>query len=269
MSLGLVAALAAPAAYGTATVWQAQAVAQVDVGGGLLRQLVRDRRYAAGLGLDLVGFAAAALALQSEPLFLVQAALAASTGVTVLLAWAVLGTVLSRRDVLALIGLGSGLVLMAASASSGPAVHGGTLLGLALLLGVLPLAGVTARGGSGAWLAVVAGLAGGASGIAARALAIPDPPWQLLASPGALAVAGYGAVCAWAFAEALARTSVAAATATCFAVSTVLPAVVGLVVLGDHVRAGWAVPAAAGIAAVLGTTALLARQAPHQGRPVP
>ena len=263
MSVGLLAALAAALAYGSGTVLQAQAVQLVGADGGLLQRLLRQRRYLAGLALDLVGFGAGALALQTEPLFLVQAVLAASIGVTALLARAVLGTLLDRRDTAALAVLGAGLLLMAASARTGPAVHGGTLAGLSLLGGVLPLTLLTARLDAGPLLAVVAGLAGGGAGIAARALEIPHPLWHLAGQPIALAVAGYGAVCAWAFAEALRRSSVTVVTATCFAVSTVLPALVGVLLLGDRARAGWGGAAVVGVAVVLGATALLAARTPE------
>lgn len=262
MSVGLLAAGVAALAYGSATVLQAQAVDAAGRGGGLVLRLVRQRRYLAGLGLDLLGFGAGALALQSQPLFLVQASLAASIGVTALLARAVLGTALGRRHAVALIVLGAGLVLMAASARSGPAGHAGTLTGLALLAGVLPLAWATSRTRSGAPLAVVAGLAGGGAGISARVLTVPDPFWHVLAQPTALAVAAYGAVCAWAFAEALQAASVTVVTATCFATSTVLPALVGLALLGDHTRPGWGAAAAVGVGAVLVATAVLAARSP-------
>ena len=262
MSPGLLAALAAALAYGSGTVLQAQAVEQVGADGGLLRRLVRQRRYLAGLALDLVGFTAGALALQTEPLFLVQAVLAASIGVTALLARAVLGAVLDRRDTAALVVLGAGLLLMAASARTGPAVHGGALAGLVLLAGALALALMTARTTSGPLLAVVAGLAAGGAGIAARALAIPHPLWHLTGQPIALAVAGYGAVCAWAFAEALRQSSATVVTATCFAVSTVLPAVVGVALLGDRTRSGWGGAAVVGVVVVLVATALLAARTP-------
>ena len=262
MSAGLLAALAAALAYGSATVLQAQAVGRVGAGGGLLARLVQQRRYLAGLALDLVGFSAAALALQSEPLFLVQAVLAASIGVTALLARAVLGAVLDRRDSTALVVLGAGLLLMAASSRTGPAVHGGALAGVGLVAGAGVLALITVGTRSGPLLAVLAGLAAGGAGIAARTLAVPSPLWHLVWQPVGLAVAGYGAVCAWAFAEALRRSPVTLVTATCFAVSTVLPAVVGVALLGDRTRSGWGGAAVLGVIVVLGATVLLAARSP-------
>ena len=276
MNLGLLSASAAAAAYGSATVLQAQGVAAAVHG----RRLVTHPRYVAGLALDLLGFGATAVALRSEPLFLVQAAVAASIGVTALLARSVLGTALRRREVAALLVLGGGLLLMAGSARSGPGEHVGSAVGLALLAGVPVLALVTRSGSrsagatgddgsGGVLLAVVAGLAGGTAGICARALDPPDHLLQLLLQPSALALAGYGVVCAWAFAQALRSTSVTVVTATCFAVSTVVPALVGLAVLGDRTRPGWGAAAAIGVLAVLGATAVLAGRAGLVPAPAP
>ena len=118
-------------------------------------------------------------------------------------------------------------------------------------------------------LAAVAGLAGGTAGICARALDPPDHLLQLLLQPSALALAGYGVVCAWAFAQALRSASVTVVTATCFAVSTVVPALVGLAVLGDRTRPGWGAAAAIGVLAVLGATAVLAGRAGLVPAPAP
>lgn len=266
--IGLVAAALAALAYGTATVLQAQAVAHVGPGTALLRRLLLQRRYLAGLSLDLVGFGAAAFALRSQPLFLVQASLAASVGVTALLSRLVFGVTLRRPDIAALVALGVGLLLMAASAQEGPAHPVGPLVGWLLLAGaiLLAVAAPWAVRHSGALTAVVAGLAGGAAGISARVLVLPDPIWHVLASPTALALAAFGLLCAWTFAEALQATSVTIATAVCFAVSTVVPAIVGLTFLGDLTRPGRGLAAGLGVVVVvLGTISLARFSAPAAG----
>ena len=259
--IGLAAAALAALAYGSATILQAQAVAVAGPGTGLLRRLLLQRRYVAGLSLDLLGFGAAAFALRSQPLFLVQAALAASVGVTALLSRLVLGVALRRPEVVALVALGIGLLSMAASAQEGPAHQVGRLAGWLLVAGAVLLfaAAPWALRHSGALTAAVAGLAGGAAGISARVLVVPDRAWHLVGSPTALALVAYGLLCAWTFAEALQATSVTVATAVCFAVSTVVPAVVGLALLGDLTRPGRGLAAGVGVTAVVLSTIALAR----------
>lgn len=259
MRLGLVDAAVAALAYGGASVLQAQGVAAGQ-------RLLSSPRYLGGLGLDLVGFGATALALRTEPLFLVQSAVAGSIGVTALLARIVLGHALPRLQAGALVGLGLGLVLMAASAQSTGVEATSPAVRLSLLAGVplLALAVFSASAGptrSGVLLAALAGLAGGAAGVCARELVVPDTPWRLLLDPAVVALAAYGAVCAWGFAEALRTGAVTVVTATCFAVSTLVPAVVGVALLGDRTRTGWGLGAAVGVLAVLGATSLLARSA--------
>lgn len=281
VSLAVAAAVVAVLAYGSATVLQALAVARArhrPGAGGLLRRLLAQRLYVAGLALDLVGFLCGAVAQRALPLFAVQSALAASIGVTALLSRRVLGTRLRPREVVALTAMGGGLLLLAAGAgAAGEAVPAGdgVLAGLpgspgaALLVVAAVLAlGLPLLGRHPGLAAPLAGLAGGVSALAARVFVLPHPWWLLVLQPGALALALSGAVCAWAFAVALESGSPAAVTATCFGVSTVLPALVGVGVLGDTVRPGWAPAVVLGVVLVLACAAVLGRfSAPTEAPP--
>src|SRR4051794_15135496 len=86
-----------------------------------LASLLRQTPYVGGLILDLLGFFASVVALHRLPLFFVQAAVASSIGVTVLLAVVVLKQHLQRREAVALCGLGAGLLLLAMAARPDPA----------------------------------------------------------------------------------------------------------------------------------------------------
>jgi hypothetical protein len=283
MVLGLVLSLGAAVLFGVASVWQAIGVRrrerlELTAGGpsasssasGLVK-LVTDRWYLAGSGLDLVGAVATAVALQHLPLFIVQSCIAASIGVTAIIAVPVLGLRLHRREVVALTVVGAGLVLLAISSQPAPAE---ALTGAApwLLLGgvavVALVAWPTLRFGSSAAMAVICGLAFSGQGLAERTLELPDPWWHVFEGPTAYAILGFGAVGVTAYASALARGKVTTVTGVTFAVETVVPSVIGLVALNDSWRPGFALVAAAGFVATVGGAIGLTRvaamtEAPH------
>lgn len=268
MMPGLIGALLCAVAYGLATVLQAVATRRVPAAEGfdprLLVRLAGSLPYLGGLALDAVGFAASVLALRTLPLFLVQAAVASSVGVTALAARVWLHVGLGRREVAALWFLGLGLLLLAVSARAEPAAALAAPGQWALAAGVLPLAGLVAWAGrwrrarAGVGLAAGAGLGFGGVGIAARVLAVPHPWWQLTASPVAWALIGYAAVALYCYAAALQRARVTVVAAVTFAVETVVPALIGLEFLGDRPRSGFALVALAGFAATVGGALALA-----------
>src|SRR5690348_8495072 len=112
--VGLLFALGAALTTGTASVLQAVSARRHEA--GAVTRLVVSPLYLAGTGLDFLGFVCMVAALHWLPLFLVQCAAAASVGVTALVGRRVLGTVLRHRDVLALVGLGAGLAMLASGA---------------------------------------------------------------------------------------------------------------------------------------------------------
>ena len=271
MVLGLIAALAAAVTYGVATVMQAVATRRVATTDGfdprLMVRLAHSLPYLASLALDAAGFAAAVLALRSLPLFLVQAAIAASVGVTALVAARWLHVRLDRREVGALWALGAGLVLLAVSARPDDPVGLSTAGQWLVLAGLAPLVVLVAAAGrwtpsrAASGLAVAAGLGFGGVGIAARVIEVPDPWWHLAASPVLWAIVGYGALSLYCYAAALQRGQVTSVAAVTFAVETVVPALVGLTLLGDRARDGFAPVAAAGFVVTLGASIALARHA--------
>ena len=239
---------------------------------GLLLRLLRSWRYLVGLGLDGLGFVLTLVAVQSLPLFVVQAAVASFLAVTAVLGAVFLQMPLTGRD---RIGLGVtvlGLSLVALSASGEGKVSvtradGWWVLAAAVALGVLavPLGRWTGARGAAA-LGALAGLAFGATSVAARML--PDSVnlahpasalGALLHSPPAYALVGAGAVAMLAYSTALQRGSVSAATAPLVVGETVAPALVGLLVLGDRPRDGWEAVAVLGFVLAVGGAVSLAR----------
>jgi hypothetical protein len=255
MVLGMACALFAALGYGSASVLQSVAARSAESSRGLdprlFVRLAGSVPYVSGLGLDLAAFVASLVALRTLPLFFVQSAIAASVGVTAVLATAI-GVRLHGREIAALLVLGAGLLLLAASAQPDrgtpltlPVRWG--LLSTAVVLGAAGAAVARANGRSSApALAVLGGLAFTVVAVAARSLTVPTPLWHVLADPGFWAILALGALGMLLFTTALQRGSVTSATAVTFAVETIIPAGVGLAFLGDTTRPGFALVAAVG-----------------------
>jgi len=275
MVLGLIAALAAAVAYGVASVLQAVGARRLESGpvdARFLLRLARSLPYVAGLALDAAGFVATIVALRVLPLFVVESAIAASVGVTALVAVRFLGARLSASDRVALVVLGIGLIALAVSAQAEGASPLARPAQLIVLVLSLLVAGVTAvavrrpRGGAPV-LAAAAGLGFSAVGVAARALQLPAEWWRLLAEPLLWALVVGGGVALIAYAAALQRGAVTVVAAVTFAVETIVPAVVGYTLLGDRARPGFLPVAVAGLLLTLGAAIALSRHSEPEGTP--
>ncbi|WP_020659871.1 hypothetical protein [Amycolatopsis benzoatilytica] len=266
MVWGFLCALLSAVAYGVASVMQAVAAkAAPDAGHArvdprLLLRVLRQWRYVVGLALDAVGFVAQIAALHVLPLFLVQATQAASLAVTAV-AVRVFGVRLGAREWTAVVVVCAGLALLGSSAESegSSAVGLGfriALAGAAVVLGVAGL--LIGRAGDRvrtAGLGLIAGLCFGLVAVAGRV--IPSlAPLDLLRDPALYVVAVAGGLAMLFFATALQRGSVTTATAMMVLGETVLPSLIGVLMLGDRTRPGFAVVALAGF--VLAVTAALA-----------
>ncbi len=264
--LALTCALFAALAYGSASVLQSVGARRAESSAGLdprlLVRLTRSAPYVSGVALDLAAFLASLVALRMLPLFLVQAAVASSIGVTAVLA-AAIGARLVRRDIVSLTVLGAGLLLLAISAQPDQGTPLTLVVRWGLLASVLVLgaagAVVARRAGrsSAPALAVLAGLAFTVVAVAARSLTVPTPLWHALSDPGLWAILALGGLGMLLFTTALQRGSVTSTTALMFAVETVVPAGIGLIFLGDTTRPGYAAVAAAGfVLTIAGTVGL-------------
>ena len=266
MVVGMACALFAALGYGSASVLQSVAARKAESSSGLdprlFVRLAGSVPYVSGLGLDLLAFLASLVALRTLPLFFVQSAVAASVGVTAVIA-AAIGVRLRRREIAALVVLGAGLLLLASSAQP----EQGRPLALAVRWGLL--CSVVVLGAAGALvarsnqrcsaqaLAVLAGLAFTAVAVTARSLTVPRPLWHVGADPGLWALLTLGALGMLLFTTALQRGSVTSATALTFAVETIVPAGAGLAFLGDTTRPGFALVAAVGfVLTIAGSLAL-------------
>lgn len=268
---GLLGGLAAALCYGAASVVQAFGVRQLSLvaaGESWTVRLWTARWYGAGLALDGLGFLASVVALRTLPLFLVQALVASSLGITAVLAATFLSVSLNRQQIVALAVLAVGLTTLASSAPEQPA-QGLTGAGSWLLLAtVVPLVAVTAAAGHGQRqrqrtfmvLTVCAGLGFTGVAVAARALVVPESLWLVLREPTLWALVGFAAQSAICYALALSRGSVTVATAVALGTETVVAGVFGLLFLGDHTRPGWGPFAAIGFVLAIGGCLILARR---------
>ncbi|QRP49608.1 hypothetical protein [Amycolatopsis sp. FDAARGOS 1241] len=268
MVWGLLCALLSAVAYGIASVLQAVAAkAAPDAGAGvdprLLLRVLRQGKYVAGLGLDVLGFVAQLAALHVLPLFVVQATQAASLAVTAV-AVRVLGVRLGPREWAAVAVVCTGLALLGASAQSegSEAVGLDFRLALAGAVVVLGLAGIMAGKASRRVrtpaLGLIAGLSFGLVAVAGRI--IPSfAPLDLLTDPALYLVAVSGGMAMLFFATALQRGSVTTSTAMMVLGETVLPSLIGVLLLGDRTRPGFAAVAVAGFVLAVSAALALAR----------
>lgn len=265
--VGLLCALFSAVCHGFASAMQAVAArAAKDERRGvdprLLFRLFGQWLFLGSVGLNVVGLVAQIIALRMLPLFLVQAAQAASIAVTAPAAVRLFKVRLSRAEWTAVAAVCAGLALLGLSARGEGGNTGGTdfhrwlLVGalLVVLLGLL--AGQLPDGPRTAALGLLSGLGFGGMGIAIRVL--PGlAPATLLGSSASYAVIIFGVAAAWFYTTALQRGGVVAATAMMLIGETVPPSVIGVVVLGDAARPGWAPVAFAGfVIAVVGALVL-------------
>jgi drug/metabolite transporter (DMT)-like permease len=277
--VSLVAALVAASCYGVAAVMQAVAVraasrrsphdgpagtALGSVDPGLVVRMLRQWRFVASLGLDLIGFLAQLVALRRLPLFAVQAMIAGNLAVTAVLAAWLIKVKLSWREWLAVAGVVVGVGLLGASAGAEGATAVSSRFKLALLVAVVAVAvaGVLAsrlsRPARTPALGAVAGLGYGVVAVAARVLPGYSPA-ELIRDPAAYALAAAGVVSFMLYATALESGSVTVATAAVVLAETAPPALIGILFLGDHTRPGLAPLAAAAFVLAVTSAVLLAR----------
>jgi uncharacterized membrane protein len=238
----------------------------------LLVRLARSWRYLLGVGLDALGFVLSLVAVRALPLFVVQAVVASFLAVTAVLGALFLGMALTRRDRVALVVVLAGLVLVAASATEDRTVTVSESEKWGVLVATLVLGLVAvpvgrwpgARGAVG--LGAVAGLAYGATSVATRMLPaevslgrLRDSADLWLEDPATYAIVAAGALAMLSYSVALQRGTVTQATAPLVVGETVLPALVGLLLLGDQPRPGWGAVAAVGFTLAVGGAVALAR----------
>ena len=234
MVIGLGAALLAAVLFGVAAVVQAIAARRY----GLVSWMM------AGVALVYVlGWLLHLVSIAFVPLYVAQVGIAASLVVTALLAATVVGEPLAPRHWVAIGAMFAGLVLLVLAAGPIGSTHFETEHTLVLYLGaaVTLALGLVARRfsgeASGVALGALAGIAYGGSPISTRALV--DPHLDAETILPALTIGIYGLLGFWLCSIALRRAAVTAVNAPLILLETVVPAIVGIAVFDDQVRAGW------------------------------
>jgi drug/metabolite transporter (DMT)-like permease len=253
--LAVAAAVGAAVAYAVSTIMQAIATRRSHGLGALHHPLA-----VGGLALDGAAWVLSLLALDHLPLFVVQAIVASSLVAVVVLARVVLRATLRHTDLVAIGGVVTALVVLAVAAGEQPASEppaGFTIatvvVAFALLLGVA----ASLRRGHPIVLALLAGLGYSVAAIAARGAHASGDLLDTVLQPLALAVVAAGVAAVLAYLRALEKGNVGSVAATVSVIEVLVPGTVGLIVLDDTVRDGWAAPAAiAVLVAVTGCIAL-------------
>lgn len=268
MGWGLVAALVASLCYGVASVLQAvgarrvETTAQIDH--RLLVRVLRSLPFLAGTALDAVGLCFNLFALRHLTLFTVQALVNTNLAVTAVTAVLLLHARPDRRDKLAVSAVICGLVLLCLAA--GPEGSGtfdtgaryGLLATSAALAAVAMIVANVFKQVHPAVLGALAGFLFGIFGISVRV--IPSLAVERLVTDPAAYAAIIASVTGFMFfAGALQRGSVTATTAALVVGETAIPALVGLIALGDTTRRGFAPLGVVGFLLAVGGALLLSR----------
>jgi hypothetical protein len=280
--IGMTAALLACVGYGAASVLQAygarsstaaasgrgEVVSVTATGGPTLRSTLGAAltpAFIAGMALDVIGFLGSVVSARLIPLFLSQTIISANLVVTAVLGVAVLGVRLHGRDWVAIGTVIVSLCVLGLTAghrgtsAAQPGMHWGLLSASVVILaagvGLIRLLGARAAVAAG----LIAGVLYGAMAVAVRVVNGIDPLRLdiLLADPASwtIAIAGLGGF--YLFTVALQLGSVNGAAAALVVGETVVPGIIGVVLLGDTAQRGlgWLV-AVAFVGAVAGAVAV-------------
>ncbi|WP_051274981.1 hypothetical protein [Cellulomonas sp. URHD0024] len=255
MIWAVLAAVVSSIAYGVATIMQAVATRRASGLAVVMQPLV-----IAAFAVDGLAWVLSLVALNVLPLFVVQAIIASSLVVVVVLARFVLGTRMRPIDRIAVVTVVAALVLVSLSGGEQPTVpppDGFVAVMIAAAAVLAALTAVSYRNAPPIVLAVIGGLGYSGAAIAARAATESEGLWATLAQPLSIAIALYALAGVLAYLRALERGSVGTAAAVVSVLEVVVPGIVGIWVLGDRVREHWEVAAAVGtLLALAGCVAL-------------
>jgi drug/metabolite transporter (DMT)-like permease len=267
--------VAAAICYGFANVLQARGVREVGRAEGvdpkLLVRVSHSPTFLIGAGIDFSGFVLHLIALRALPLFQVQATVTSNLAVAALLATILLGERLGGPEwaAVAAVCLGLSLLAISAGAEGGKVAPRGLYFGLAIAQAGLVVVAMAARflpkRTKAAWIGAAAGLAFGTVALSARTL--PDFGFALLTTPPTYFVIFGGALGFLLFATALQDGAVTTATSAMVVGETLIPATVGVLVLGDRARPGLTWLAVIGFALAVAGAVTLSRFGEAKQRP--
>jgi hypothetical protein len=214
----------------------------------LLRELLPQPAWLAGIGCLILGFVFQAAALSQSGLSLVQPLLAAELPLTLLLASRVFHRSMDRHAWIGAIGVGCGIttVLLALQPRIGeeipsPARWTGALLVIAVVVTALLVAG---RSGGSAGAALMGAAAGAGFGATAALMKgashfLPDGVGAVLAHWQVYGMAGAGLISLFLLQNALQSGTLVAAQPALTTADPIVGVLLGIALFGDHVRQGW------------------------------
>ncbi|MFP5069210.1 hypothetical protein ACLFMI_06045 [Pseudonocardia nantongensis] len=270
MLIGMTFAVLAMLCSTVAAILQADAARQ----GGRTSAVMARPRFVGGLAMDVVTWLCMVVALQYIPIFAVQATLAGAIAMTALYARYLRGEWLRPVHRLAIGASILGLAMVAGSAGverKEPLTdHGQTVAVLVAALVVFMVVTLLVRNHARPWpSSVLAGLGLGGGAVCIRALHVSDGVSVpgLVAEPLLYVLAGMAATGLYNYARALQLGDIATVTALYMVVQVVVPGMVGITLLDDTVRAGFAWMLLLGLALVVYGTSILARRRPEKRVP--
>lgn len=268
MGWALMAALVASLCYGVASVLQAVGARRVErteqIDHRLLVRVLGSLPFLLGTALDAVGLCFNLFALRHLTLFTVQALVNTNLAVTAVASVLLLHATMQRWDKLAVTAVILGLVLLCLAA--GPEGKGsfdtearfGLLIASAALAAVAMVVANVFMKVHPAVLGALAGFLFGIFGISVRV--IPSLAIGRLVTDPAMYAAVIASVTGFMFfAGALQRGSVTSTTAALVVGETAIPALVGLIALGDTTRRGLAPLGVIGFLLAVGGALALSR----------
>lgn len=264
MLTGVAAGLLGALLFGIGAVIQAHAVRRQDSSpdrlAGFVARSVRDPWTMLVVAMYLAGFVLHAVAIWMLPLYFAQATVAMSLPVTAV-ASLVLHERLTPVHWSALAVVTTGLVLLSLGSGDPGAVVVTPPFAAALGAGFVVVALVSVRGARlpGAWLGTVAGLGYAGSAIAVRGVEADVHPLVVAA---AVAVPAYSLIAFWLYSLGMDRAGVSSVTAPLIVAQTIVPALVGVALLGDGVRSGWWPGVLTGLVLATAGAILLSRDHP-------
>jgi drug/metabolite transporter (DMT)-like permease len=223
--------------------------------------------YLAGIGCDVFAWVGSMVALQQLAVYLVESVLAGSLAITVVAARFVLRSRLRRRDVAAVVVSIAALVLLAMSAGPQHDLVTTTTLRVSLCAAAavaVVVAWGAAKVAPAGVVAAVAGLCLGGAALVGRALpGLPTHHWTATAlavvtEPLFAALLVFAATGMTMYAHALQHGQVGPVTAVHWSAEVIAPSAIALLLLGDTVRSGWELPAAAAGLITVGAAVILA-----------
>jgi drug/metabolite transporter (DMT)-like permease len=224
-------------------------------------RLLHDRPYLIGSLFDATAWVLTLIAVHALPLFVVQPITALSVVVTAVIERIYFRRRLNNKTYFAISLTLLGLLLLASSASAETAVPVVGVARWGIIFAPLALAAVgmvfAKRNTHTATivLAAISGIGFGGTAIEGRMLNFSAPFWHVLVDPVFISLLAYGLVGIMTFTMALQRHHASVVNAAMVAFETIVPALTGILFLGDRPRDGMWAAIVCGIGlAVVGTT---------------